>query len=106
MNKERETAEAMLTAVLGAWVPAHECVPAIGTKCVVMLRYSLDLPPFVGVDTWDVQREDPTGLGGPTLETGEGWNDNYENDVIAWIAIPPLPTADWDQRLRWIEAIA
>ena len=48
---------------LGAWVPAHERVPATGTECVVLLRYSLDRPPFVSVDTWDVQREDPTGMG-------------------------------------------
>ena len=95
-----------LSEGLGAWVPAHERVPATGTECVVLLRYSLDRPPFVSVDTWDVQREDPTGMGGPTIETGEGWNDNYENDVIAWIAIPPHPPADWDQRLRWSEASA
>jgi hypothetical protein len=30
-------------------------------------------------------------MGGPAIETGEGWNDNYECDVIAWIAIPPRP---------------
>ena len=91
---------------LGAWVPTHERVPDAGTECVVLLRYSLDRPPFVSVDTWDVQREDPTGMGGPTMVTGEGWNDNEENDVIAWIAIPPHPPADWDMRLRWSEASA
>lgn len=82
-----------------AWVPAHERVPAPGTECVVLVRYTLDRPPFCTVDKWDVQREDPTGMGGPTIETGEGWNDNYECDVIAWIAIPPHPPAEWDQRL-------
>jgi hypothetical protein len=83
---------------LGAWVPAHERVPAIGTECVVLVRYSLDSPPFATVDKWEVQREDPTGMGGPTIETGEGWSHNFESDVIAWIAIPPHPPAEWDQR--------
>lgn len=87
-------------AKLGPWVPAHERVPATGTECVVLLRYSLDKLPFVGVDTWDIQREDTIGMGGPTIETGEGWCDNYESDVIAWIAIPPHPPAEWDQRLE------
>ena len=101
MTDQATPAKVRLTDGLGAWVPTHERVPATGTECVVLLRYSLDRPPFVSVDTWDVQREDPTGMGGPTLETGVGWNDNDENDVIAWIAIPPHPPADWDQRLRW-----
>lgn len=78
-----------LSEGLGAWVPAHERVPAAGTECVVLVRYTLDRLPFCTVDKWDVQREDPTGMGGQTIETGEGWNDNYESDVIAWIAIPP-----------------
>jgi len=81
------------------WVPAHERVPAPGTDCVVLLRYTLDRPPFVSIDRWDVQHEDPLGMGGPTIETGVGWNDNEENDVIAWFAVPALPPEEWDQRL-------
>lgn len=102
LNPENEQAlpgHVASTVGLGVWVPAHERVPAPGTECVVLLRYTLDRPPFVGIDTWDVQREDPTGMGGPTIETGEGWNDNFESDVIAWIAIPPHPPAEWDQRI-------
>jgi hypothetical protein len=95
---------ARLPDELGEWVPAHERVPAPGTECVVLVRYTLDRPPFCTVDTWDVQREDPTGMGGPTIETGEGWNDNYDGDVIAWIAIPTHPPAEWDQRLPTEEA--
>jgi len=106
MTTEATPGNVRLNDGLGAWVPTHERVPDAGTECVVLLRYSLDRPPFVSVDTWDVQREDPTGMGGPTMVTGEGWNDNEENDVIAWIAIPPHPPADWDMRLRWSEASA
>ena len=95
-GSEREVG---LSEGLGAWVPAQERVPAVGTECVVLVRYSLDRPPFVTVDRWDVQREDPTGMGGPTIETGEGWSDNFDCDVIAWIEIPPHPPAEWDQRL-------
>ena len=82
-----------------AWVPAHERMPARGTECVVLLRYSQGNMPFTAIDTWDLQREDPTGMGGPTMAIGEGWNDNDENDVIAWLEIPPHPPAEWYQRL-------
>ena len=57
---------------------------------VLLQLYGL---PLVSVDTWDVQREDPTGMGGLTIETGEGWNENFKYNVIAWIAIPPHPPA-------------
>lgn len=100
INRGQESErEVGLSEGLGAWVPAQERVPAVGTECVVLVRYSLDRPPFVTVDRWDVQREDPTGMGGPTIETGEGWSDNFDCDVIAWIEIPPHPPAEWDQRL-------
>jgi len=99
MNSNTTPANVGSNDGLGAWVPAHERVPATGTECVVLVRYTLDHPPFCTVDKWDVQREDPTGMGGPTIVTGEGWNDNFESDVIAWIAIPPHPPAEWDQRL-------
>ena len=89
-----------LSEGLGAWVPAQERVPAVGTECVVLVRYSLDRPPFATVDRWDVQREDPTGMGGPTIETGEGWSDNFDCDVIAWIEIPPYPSVMIDQLIE------
>lgn len=66
-------------------------VPAVGTECVVLVRYSEDKPPFLQIDKWDVQREDPLGMGGPTVEVGEGWDDNFDSDVLAWLAIPPAP---------------
>ena len=83
------------------WVPAHERVPAVGTECVVLVRYEyeMDKPPFTTVDKWDVQREDPIGMGYFDDPAYEGWNDNYECDVIAWLPIPPHPPAEWDQRL-------
>lgn len=81
------------------WVPMHERAPAPDTDCVVYLRYSLDQPPFIATDRWEMQSEDPTGMGGPTMETGYGWRDNYESDVIAWMAVGELPPEAWDQRL-------
>jgi hypothetical protein len=82
------------------WTPMHEQAPPIDTDCAVMARYTLDQPPFVTLDRWEIQHEDPTGMGGPTIETGYGWNNNHENDVIAWLALPPRPPAEWDQRLE------
>jgi hypothetical protein len=81
------------------WVLVHERVPAVGTECVVLVRYEMDKPPFATVDKWDVQREDPIGMGYFDDPAYEGWNDNYECDVIAWLPIPPHPPAEWDQRL-------
>lgn len=91
--------ERLQVALTAQWVPMHERAPAPGAECVVLLRYALDKPPFASVDRWEEQREDPTGMGGPTIATGYGWNDNYDTDVIAWIAVPPHPPAEWDQRL-------
>ena len=51
------------------WTPMHERAPDPDTECVVIVRYSLDRPAFAAVDKWEMQREDPTGMGGPTLET-------------------------------------
>ena len=90
--------------VPAGWVPMHERAPDPDTECVVILRYSLDRPPFTAIDTWAMQREDPTGMGGPTMETGYGWNDNFDSDVIAWMPVLPHPPADWDQRLAMLAA--
>ncbi len=81
------------------WTPMHERAPAPDTTCAVWVRYSLDSNAFATVDRWEVQREDQTGMGGPTIETGYGWNDNYEADVIAWLALPPPPDESMDQRI-------
>jgi len=85
------------TVGLGGWM-SMETVPELGTECLVWLRYTLDGPGFPGIDTWDVQREDPLGMGGPTIETGVGWNDNDCNDVLYWIALPPPPDVGIDPR--------
>lgn len=82
----------------GRWVPAGERFPEPGTMCAVVIRYTLDRPAFVGIDAWDVQREDPTGMGGQTIETGYGWDDNYEADVLYWMPIPALPSPIVDAR--------
>jgi len=85
-------------AVPAGWVPMCERAPAPDTDCAVFLRYTMDRQPFVAMDRWEMLREDPTGMGGPTLEMGYGWRDNFEGDVIAWYALPPTPPAEWDQR--------
>lgn len=72
--------------------------PEPDTDCVVLVRYVADRPPFLTVDRWEMHREDPTGMGGPTLEMGYSWADNWETDVLAWMAIPTPPTID-DPRL-------
>lgn len=92
-------AEAMQPAQAVQWIPMHESAPEPGTECVVLLCYSMNQKPFASVDRWEWQHEDPIGMGGPTICTGQSWQDNDPNDVIAWFAIPKHPPADWDQRL-------
>lgn len=76
------------------WTLMEDGPPPPDTVCAVMLRYMLERPPFATVDTWAMQREDPIGMGGPTIETGYGWDDNWEADVLAWIALPEFSADD------------
>lgn len=96
-----DSAASVLSAWLGGWVPMSEKVPEPDTVCVVWCRYSRDTKGFATVDTWALQHEDPLGMGGPTIPTGYGWDDNYESDVLYWMALPAKPDESIDQ--RWEE---
>jgi hypothetical protein len=93
-----DSAASALSAGLGAWVPMSERAPEPDTVCVVWCRYSQDTKGYATVDTWSLQREDPLGMGGPTIPTGYGWDDNYVEDVLYWVALPPQPDESIDQR--------
>jgi hypothetical protein len=84
-------------AACGGWVRMEDAAPPADTTCAVWLRYSPG-PGHFGIDRWEMQREDPIGMGGPTIETGYGWSDNYENDVIYWLALAPVPDQNYDPR--------
>ena len=105
VENERTTkpnsAASALSAGLGGWVPMSEKVPEPDTVCVVWCRYSRDTKGFATVDTWALQHEDPLCMGGPTIPTGYGWDDNYVEDVLYWIALPAKPDESIDQ--RWEE---
>ena len=96
-----DSAASVLSAGLGGWVPMSEKVPEPDTVCVVWCRYSRDTKGFATVDTWALQHEDPLGMGGPTIPTCYGWDDNYESDVLYWMALPAKPDESIDQ--RWEE---
>ena len=77
---------ARLEADARQWLPFPDNVPPLDKRCAVIVKYGEMI--FSAVDTWKVQREDPLGMGGPTIETGHGWCDNYEDDVIAFMVLP------------------
>ena len=73
-------------ANLRAWI--DDKPPEPGTECVVLVKGTRPGITFAAVDTWDVLREDPIGMGGPTIETGVGWKDHDYDDVVAWFKLP------------------
>jgi len=100
-NNEASSGTSALSAGLGVWVPMGERVPEPDTVCAVWVRYSRDTKGHPTVDTWALQHEDPLGMGGPTIPTGYGWDDNYVEDVLYWMALPAKPDESIDQ--RWEE---
>lgn len=81
------------------FMPLDQSRPDAGTDCVVIVNYGGKR--FYAVDRWDVQREDPTGMGGQTIETGEGFNDHFDEEVVAWAPLPDVtaPNAAPPQRV-------
>ncbi len=67
--------------------------PATEADCLVWIDKGSKWGPHPYLTKWSMQREDPTGMGGPTIETGYGWDDFYEGEVTHWMLLPPPPTA-------------
>lgn len=76
------------------WISVHDRMPEPGTECIVwIVRNPFAKEPYAFIDTWDVTREDPLGMGGPTIETGLGWGDNEFEDISHWMPMPGAPGA-------------
>lgn len=81
------------------WISVHDRMPEPGTECLVwIVRNPFAKEPYVFIDTWDVLREDPIGMGGPTIETGLGWGDNEFEDISHWMPLPGAPSASERQQ--------
>jgi hypothetical protein len=44
-------------------------------------------------DEWHMNREDPTGMGGPTMEMGLMWRDYDYDEITHWMPLPAAPAA-------------
>lgn len=81
------------------WISVHDRMPEPGAECLVwIVRNPFAKEPYVFIDTWDVLREDPIGMGGPTIETGLGWGDNEFEDISHWMPLPGAPSASERQQ--------
>jgi hypothetical protein len=83
----------VLTAEPSGWISVNDRMPEDGQEVMVCVNYDDGSDPYVMVDRWAMNREDPLGMGGPTVETGFEWDNNDHHDVSHWIPLPQPPEA-------------
>lgn len=71
------------------WVPVEERLPPEGVRVLVYVPTCELLP--IQADEWNEQREDPTGMGGPTIATGHMWDEHEFEEVTHWMFLPTPP---------------
>jgi hypothetical protein len=70
-----------------AWIPVTERLPDEGAgEVLVWLTGGR-----CAFDEWRMHREDPTGMGGPTMEMGFMWRDYDFEEVTHWMPLPDAP---------------
>jgi len=82
--------EAVKQFARDGWISVRERLPEPGTECFVWVTASPWAKPgvsYAAIDNWDEQREDPLGMGGPTIATGVMWGDHEFDDVSHWMPI-------------------
>lgn len=73
------------------WVPVDERLPPEGVRVLVYVPTCGLLP--IQADEWNEQREDPLGMGGPTVSTGHMWDEHEFEEVTHWMPLPAAPAA-------------
>lgn len=76
-------------ALVPRWVPVDERLPPEGVRVLVYVPTCELLP--IQADEWNEQREDPTGMGGPTIATGYMWDEHEFEEVTHWMFLPTAP---------------
>ena len=69
------------------WIPVSERVPEEGTIALVFTPSEK----HISIDEWYQHREDPLGMGGPTIPTELGWADHEFDEVTHWMPLPDCP---------------
>lgn len=80
-----------VTAEADDWISVRDRMPPDGDEVLVLVDYDDGSGPYVMVDRWAMRREDPLGMGGPTIEIGFDWDNNAPDDVSHWRPMP-LPS--------------
>ena len=75
------------------WVSVTERMPEPGSEVLVWVVSTPGHPGYAMLDEWYMHREDPIGLGGPTIECGYMWRENDYEEVTHWATIPSPPKA-------------
>jgi hypothetical protein len=69
------------------WVRMEEGPPPENTPVLVWIVSSPGNPGYWQQDEWHEHREDPTGMGGPTLSFGYTWRESDPSEVTHWALI-------------------
>lgn len=82
------------------WVSVEERMPEPDSGAVlVWLMWG-----YSALDEWHSYREDPTGMGGPTMDMGFMWRDFDYEEVTHWMPLPAPPTSGQQGRVQAAEA--
>lgn len=72
----------------GRWIPVSERMPDPDAgEVLVWLTGGR-----CAFDEWHMHREDPTGMGGPTMEMGLMWRDYDFDEITHWMRLPAAPS--------------
>jgi len=74
------------------WINVRDRMPPDADEVLICVDHDDGNGPYVMVDRWSMHREDPLGMGGPTIEIGFDWDNNAPDDVTHWMPLPQ-PTA-------------
>lgn len=71
--------------MLESWVSVQDQMPPEGEEVLVWVaKTTYWSTSHAALDTWAEQREDPIGMGGPTIVTGVMWNDHDFEAISHW----------------------
>jgi hypothetical protein len=74
-------------AVPVAWISVEDRLPEVDSgEVLVWLTGGR-----CAFDEWHTHREDPTGMGGPTMDMGAMWRDYEYEEITHWMPLPAPP---------------
>lgn len=77
----------------GRWIAVTERMPENDDEVLVWVTSPWAKTAYAAIDSWHMHREDPTGMGGPTLEMGYMWREYEAEDITHWQRVEPPQAA-------------